>query len=120
MLDPKLEQEITLLHNRVCYGVADPKRVLILYALAGGPLCVNELAERLGLPQPAVSRHLRILRERGLVLTERKGPAIYYALADRRLIQAMDLLRAVLATQLAAEADLARSPGPSKAEGRPG
>jgi len=111
MTDSKLEQEITLLHNRVCYGVADPKRVLILYALAEGPLCVNELADKLGLSQPAVSRHLRILRERGLVTTERKGPAIYYALADRRLIEAMDLLRAVLATQLATEQELVQSQG---------
>ncbi len=109
MLDPRLEQEITLLHNRVCYGVADPKRVLILYALDKGPLCVNELVEELGMPQPAVSRHLRVLRERGLVTTQRQGPAIYYALADRRLIEAMDLLRAVLATQLAGEQALARS-----------
>jgi len=111
MPDSKLEQEITLLHNRVCYGVADPKRVLILYALVEGPLCVNELADKLGLSQPAVSRHLRILRERGLVTTERKGPAIYYALADQRLIQAMDLLRAVLAAQLAAEQELVQPQG---------
>jgi len=109
MPDPKLEQEIILLHNRVCYGVADPKRVLILYALAKGPLCVNDLAQELALPQPSVSRHLRVLRERSLVTTQRRGPAIYYALADRRLIEAMDLLRAVLATQLAAEQALTQS-----------
>jgi DNA-binding transcriptional ArsR family regulator len=85
--------------------------VLILYALDKGPLCVNELVETLGMPQPLVSRHLRILRERGLVTTERRGTAIYYALADRRLLEAMDLLRAVLAKQLADTADLARSIG---------
>jgi DNA-binding transcriptional ArsR family regulator len=106
--NPSLEREIMLLHSRVCYGVADPKRVLMLYALEKGRLCVNELAAEVGLSQPAVSRHLRVLRERGLVRTVRKGPAIYYSLGDHRLIEALDLLRAVLAGQLAAERDLGR------------
>jgi DNA-binding transcriptional ArsR family regulator len=109
MLDPKLEREISLMHSRVCYGVADPKRVLILYALEKGSLCVNELAEEVGMPQPAVSRHLRVLRERGLVTTGRRGPAVYYSLADHRLIEALDLLRAVLATQLDSERSFAHS-----------
>jgi DNA-binding transcriptional ArsR family regulator len=108
MPNPDLEREIQLLHSRVCYGVADPKRVLMLYALEKGPLCVTELAAEVRLPQPAVSRHLRVLRERGLVRTVRKGPAVYYSLGDRRLLEAMDLLRAVLAAQLAAERSLAR------------
>jgi DNA-binding transcriptional ArsR family regulator len=108
MLDPQLEREITLMHSRVCYGVADPKRVLILYALEKGRLCVNELAEEVGMSQPAVSRHLRVLRERGLVTTGRRGPSIFYALADHRLIEALNLLRAVLATQLDSEQRFAR------------
>ena len=109
MPDRMLEREITLLHNRVCYGVADPKRVLILYALEKGSLCVNDLAEEVGMAQPAVSRHLRVLRERSLVKAERRGPAIHYSLADHRLIEAIDLLRAVLSSQLAAERNLTRS-----------
>lgn len=109
MIDQKLEQEIQLLHKRICHALADPKRVLIIYALAEGPLCVNELVEVLNISQPTVSRHLGVLRDRGLVNTERKGTAIYYNLADRRLIDALDLLRAILAAQLAANADLAQS-----------
>lgn len=113
--NPSLEREIVLLHSRVCYGVADPKRVLMLYALEKGRLCVNELAAEVRLPQPAVSRHLRVLRERGLVRTERHGPTIYYSLGDHRLIEALNLLRAVLASRLAAERELA---GPGRS-GRP-
>jgi DNA-binding transcriptional ArsR family regulator len=123
MLDPQLEREIMLMHSRVCYGVADPKRVLILYALEKGRLCVNELAEEVGMSQPAVSRHLRVLRERGLVTTGRQGPSIYYALADHRVIEALNLLRAVLATQLDSEQSFARSlkepPRGSIRRGRP-
>jgi DNA-binding transcriptional ArsR family regulator len=46
------------------------------------------------------------LRERGLVNTERMGTAVYYSLADRRIIDALDLMRGVLATQLASDADV--------------
>jgi DNA-binding transcriptional ArsR family regulator len=109
MITPKLEQEIYLLHKRVCPAMGDPKRLLILYALEEGPLCVNELAEALHLSQPTVSRHLATLRDRGLVTTDRQGTAIYYSLADRRLIRAVDLLREVLSAQLAAEAGVAQS-----------
>jgi DNA-binding transcriptional ArsR family regulator len=109
MIDPKIEQEVYLLHERVCPALGDPKRLLILYALAEGPLCVNELVEVLQVSQPTVSRHLRVLRERGLVNTERQGTAIYYSLADKRLIQAVDLLREVLEAQMAADADIAKA-----------
>lgn len=107
-MDPKLESEVKLLHTRICPGFADPKRVLILYTLAERDMCVTELADALGISQPTASRHLRILRERGLVLTERKGATVHYSLADRRLVQALDLLRGVLATQVSSEAEVLR------------
>ena len=109
ILDAKVKQQIDLLHQRVCPALGDPKRLQILYALEPGPLCVNELAEALDLPQPTVSRHLRVLRERGLVNTERDGTTIYYSLTDRRLIQAVDLLRAVLEAQMAADVAVAKA-----------
>jgi ArsR family transcriptional regulator len=108
-VDPKLEQEVELLHSRICYALADPKRVLLLYILSKGSHCVSELVEALQVPQSTVSRHLRVLRERRLVETERQGTAVYYTLADRRVIEALDLLRGILVTQLAASADLAQS-----------
>ena len=106
MVDHQLEHEIELLHSRICQAVADPKRVLILYVLAEGPLRVSELVDRLDVPQPTASRHLAVLRERSLVQAERRGTAVYYTLADRRIIKALDLMREVLATQLAADADI--------------
>ncbi|MGQ9467691.1 MAG: ArsR/SmtB family transcription factor [Anaerolineae bacterium] len=95
------QQEIAFLHAQVCQGLADPKRILLLYALAEGPRRVTELAEALELPQPTVSHHLKILRERGLVTAEQERTAVYYTLADERVIQALDLLRDVLRAQLA-------------------
>ena len=109
MVDQKLEQEIYLLHSRICQALGDPKRVLILYALSEGTKCVNELVEALGLPQPTVSRHLGVLRARGLVHVDRQGTASFYSLVDARIIEALDVLRAILASQLAASAELAQS-----------
>src|SRR3990170_6573131 len=96
-----LEQEINDLHAGVCAGLADPKRIMILYELADGSKNVTDLARAIGLAQPLVSRHLKVLRERGMVLAERRGAAVEYRLGDERLIEALDLLRAFLRDQLA-------------------
>ncbi len=105
-MDERLEQEVNLLHAHVCQALADPKRILILYALAQSPRYVNELVDGLGIPQSTVSRHLKVLRERSLVTAERDGATVHYSLADRRVIEALDLLRAVLADSLAQQAQL--------------
>ncbi len=102
-----LEQEINQLHAEICAGLADPKRILILYALHEQPRNVNELVELLDLSQPMVSRHLKVLRERGMVTTNRLGATVEYSLADERLIEALDLLRSVLANKLKNQAALA-------------
>ncbi len=108
VISDELQREIVLLHAQICQGLADPKRILILYALADGPRRVTDLAEILGLPQPTVSHHLKILRERGLVVARQEGPVIYYALADKRVIQALDLLREILRDRLTQQASLLR------------
>jgi ArsR family transcriptional regulator len=68
-----LEQEVNQLHSELCAGLADPKRLLILYALSQGALNVSEIAEKLKLPQPTPSRHLKLLRERNVVIAARDG-----------------------------------------------
>ncbi len=102
-----LQEEDHQLHANLCSGLADPLRILILYALAEKKCHVNELAEDLGVPQPTVSRHLKTLRERGLVDARRDGQYIHYQLADERVIDALDLLRAVMADNLKEQAEIA-------------
>jgi len=101
-----LEQEVNQLHAEICAGLADPKRILILYALSEKPCNVNELAVSLGLSQPMVSRHLKVLRERGMVQANRLGASVEYSLADQRLVEALDLLRSVLRDHLSHRAHL--------------
>jgi ArsR family transcriptional regulator len=109
MITPTLTQEITALHADICSALADPTRILILYTLSEKPCSVGELAEALKLSQPAASRHLNLLRERGLVTARREGQSVINTLTDARIIQALDLLRAVLASNLKSRAALAES-----------
>lgn len=102
----QLSQEITQLHADICSALADPSRILLLYALAERPHTVNELATAIGLSQPATSRHLKVLRERGLVRATRQAQSIEHTLLDRRIIDALDTLRAVLRDSLARRAQL--------------
>ncbi|HSL96640.1 MAG TPA: metalloregulator ArsR/SmtB family transcription factor [Thermoleophilia bacterium] len=106
-MDERLEREVNLLHANICQALADPKRILILYALAEGPRNVGELTQALDVPQSTVSRHLKVLRERRLVNAEREGVTVYYSLADPRVVEALDTLRAVLFGALAQQAELA-------------
>jgi DNA-binding transcriptional ArsR family regulator len=101
-----LVKEVNELHANICQALADPKRILILYALGEKPCNVTEIAESLDIPQPTVSRHLKMLRERGLVVGERQANSVIYSLADRRVIEALDIMRAVLADLLSHSAQL--------------
>ena len=61
-------------------AVAEPRRREILDALAGGERSVTDLVEHLGVAQPVVSKHLRVLREVGLVGVRDEGRARIYRL----------------------------------------
>ena len=104
-----LREEVTRLHAEVCSALADPNRILILYSLQEGTKNVTTLVDEIGLSQPTVSRHLKTLRERNMVTTQRDGQSILYSLADVRITKALDLLRAVLADQMERQAALAQS-----------
>ncbi len=106
MVNPTLKQEIIQLEANFCAALSDPTRIFILYALNENPLNVTELTNELGIPQPTTSRHLKVLRERGLVYTERQGTVITYHLADLRVIQALDLLRSAMRDRLTQQANL--------------
>ena len=103
---PNFEREVTQLHADICSALADPRRILLLYAISKSPRNVSDLAIDIGISQPAASRHLKILRERGLVQAHRRGASVEYNLADHRLIDALDLLRTVLRDRIAYRASL--------------
>lgn len=71
-------------------ALSDSSRIQIVWALSKGELCVGEIASLVGMSQPAVSHHLRNLRQLNLVRVRRDGRTAYYALDDahiERLLQ---------------------------------
>jgi DNA-binding transcriptional ArsR family regulator len=67
--------------------VAEPSRREILDLLREGERPVGELVDRLGLSQPAVSKHLRVLRDAGLVEVRVDGPRRWYRLQPAPLVE---------------------------------
>ena len=99
-LDPALRAELTELTVSLCKALSDPKRLMLLYALADGPRSVNELAEAVDARDANVSQHLAVLRERGLVDTQRRGASVIYSLRHPGIIDAVDALRAILRSEV--------------------
>lgn len=95
MAIPQMD-ELSLLHDNICQAIGDPRRIQILYAVHEGRRNVSALAEALQIPQPTVSRHLAVLRQRSLVIAQRDGTAVYYSLADPRIITVLDTMRQLL------------------------
>ena len=97
-------------------ALSDPTRLRLVKLLGDQPagecpgecnghgfLCVNALADRLGVTQSAVSQHLRILRQAGLVYGERRGPFVHYTLDADGLEQYKTLLVGTLGKAFVAE-----------------
>lgn len=78
--------------------LADPTRVRLLELLSEeGELSVSELMQRLGESQSKVSNHLACLRWCGFVTTRREHRVVYYRVADERVLEVVELGRALLA-----------------------
>ena len=77
-------------------AIADPGRLRLLNFIAGQPdaeACVCNLVEPLGLAQPTVSHHLKVLADAGLLARERRGTWMFYKLVPERV----EALRGALA-----------------------
>ncbi|MGQ9629946.1 MAG: ArsR/SmtB family transcription factor [bacterium] len=75
------EEEIA----KVYRALSVPCRLKIVRAISRRPLCVNALTTRLGISQPAVSQHLNVLKDAGLVLGERRGYFTHYSINWKRV-----------------------------------
>jgi ArsR family transcriptional regulator len=76
-------------------ALADPVRLRLLSLLAndpGGAVCACDLVEPVGKSQPTVSHHLRLLREAGLVTSEKRGVNVWYAAVPAALDRLRDAL----------------------------
>lgn len=89
-------------------ALSDPVRLRLLSAVAshaGGQACVCDIAaglDALGVGQPTISHHLKVLREAGLLTSQRRGTWVYYAVVPEVLTELSELLAGVPATAAAA------------------
>ena len=90
---PGNQMETTMTALELMKLLADDTRLTSVLMMAAGPRCVCDLMTALDLSQPKVSRHLAILREAGLVATERRGQWIYYSLSPDFPLWASDIIR---------------------------
>jgi DNA-binding transcriptional ArsR family regulator len=77
-------------------AMANPRRLIILCRLAqAGEMTVARLMEAVGLSQSALSQHLALMREGGLLATRKEGLNVHYRIADPRALQLMQSLESV-------------------------
>ena len=81
-IDPEAMRTHASAAAQLLRALANEKRLMLLCLLVEGEHSVGELNARVDLSQSALSQHLAVLREDGLVATRRDGQMIYYALVD--------------------------------------
>lgn len=96
VLDKGLRMELEELVAGMCRALNDPKRLLVLYALRDSPRTVSQLSDLLEAPQANTSQHLAVLRDRGLLETERRGNSVVYSLRHPKVLDAIEILREVM------------------------
>lgn len=79
---------------RLLRSLGNPHRLLVLCMLSAGELSVGALNESLPLSQSALSQHLAVLREEGLVSTRRDGQTIYYSVPAGPALAILEVLHA--------------------------
>jgi len=80
-------------------AVAHPCRICILRTIATGEFCVSDLQEILHCSQANVSQHLGVMRDRGLIVRERKGNRTCYFLRDERIVDLVDMAEELFAPE---------------------
>jgi len=106
-MEGEREEHLYRLQADLCQVLAEPTRLKLLSLLGKRAQPVKDLVQATGERQAKISQHLAIMRQRGIVRTQRVGTAVHYALADPRILEACRITREVLLQQLAQQGELA-------------
>jgi len=102
------DRRLDELHADLCKVFTNPVRIQILRLLRDGERNVSALVRASGESQPNISRHLAILRARGIVEARKDGVNTYYSLTSAKILRAFDLIREGLGESLERRAAQAR------------
>jgi len=83
-------EKLTKLRAKIFKALADPIRIKIMDFLRNGEKCVCEIIPYVGIAQPLVSRHLKILKNIGVVKVRKEGNRRYYSVTDPRIFGVID------------------------------
>jgi len=76
-------------------GIAHELRLTVLCHLLDGPMCVSELMDATGASQSNLSQHLARMRMMGILVNEKRGKQVYYAIADPAFVHLLETLRCI-------------------------
>ncbi|RLI21940.1 hypothetical protein DRO47_03185 [Candidatus Bathyarchaeota archaeon] len=85
-----LDKKAMRFKAKIFKALADPVRLEIIEFLRNGEKCVCEIIPHVGIAQPLVSRHLKILKNTGLVKVRKEGNRRYYSVTDPRIFRVID------------------------------
>jgi DNA-binding transcriptional ArsR family regulator len=85
---------------KIFYALSDPARLQTLEFIRNQEKCVCEIIPHLNMPQPLVSRHLKILKDAGLVKCRKDGTKRIYSVIDKRVYNIIDALNLDLVDSL--------------------
>jgi DNA-binding transcriptional ArsR family regulator len=88
------------LKARIFYALSDPIRLEILAYIRDGEKCVCEIVPQLNLIQPVVSRHLKILKDSGLVIDRKDGNKRLYSITNKEIYRIVDAITPEMAQSL--------------------
>ena len=102
-MSDKIEDNIRF-KSTIFYALSDPIRLEIINYLRNGEKCVCKIVPHLNLIQPLVSRHLKILKDAGIVRFRKDGTKRMYSIVDLKIYAVVDALSSELLATLAKEA----------------
>ena len=106
-MEREREEQLYRLQADLCRVLAEPTRLKLLSLLGERPRAVKDLVVATGERQAKISQHLAIMRQHGIVRTQRVGTEVHYSLADPHILEACRITRDVLLQQLRQQASLA-------------
>lgn len=95
-----MKVELQSLQADLMAALGHPNRVKIVDFLRSGERCVCEIVPALGLEQSNLSRHLKVLREVGILESRKEGVSVYYKVSDPRIFKLLDLSTEVIKREI--------------------
>lgn len=83
-------------HAETCCIFCNEKRLMIMWALGEKEKSVGGIARELDLSSQAISQHLRLMKDRGVVASTRQGRQIFYRMANPKFLEAHRMIQSVL------------------------